>query len=270
MSNLQTNVPPEVEIARANASKAGADLASVAGAEPMIADVLRQKIIEAYNSNQDITIPLDKATTTYLGAPQAAREKYQDIFNPFQRENLVSQYQGNAALPMLSLSNIFGSRVGSQADTINAGASAYGGIVAGKKANYDALRSLYGDLYSEYVGGQQLQGDEADRQLAREKFEYDKTHSGSGGGGTAGERLEPTVQSAINDARVGWTLADMQLKYGAKLGQDGVVQIYTANSPNGEPNEPYARKIMGLPEFKAQDEENVPWYQKVLNFAGIN
>lgn len=90
-----------------------------------IGDQLKQRVEEAYDYNRDITSKLDTASSDYLSAPATGREKYQDIFNPFQREALVSQYVGNQSLPMLMYSDILGHRQGRIGDLVGAGTNAY-------------------------------------------------------------------------------------------------------------------------------------------------
>jgi hypothetical protein len=144
-------LPAEVQQAKANAQNLLGSATQMKAAEPMVTDVLRQRVQEAYAQNQDIVKPLDEATQTYLGSPQVGREKYQDIFNPFTREKLVSQYTGNKALPMLSYSNIYGNRMGRIEDILGAG-------VRGYQASADALlgkaqlaQQAYKDALDEYT-----------------------------------------------------------------------------------------------------------------------
>lgn len=121
-----------------------------------VESVLKQKLDEAYQSNQDIVGPLDEATSTYLSSPSVAREKFQDIFNPFSRERLVSQYVNQEAIPMLSYSNILGSRRGSIADTIKAGTGAYQAQVAGAQGQAQADRQRYQDLLGQFESDRQF------------------------------------------------------------------------------------------------------------------
>lgn len=143
-------LPPSVQSAKAAATQAAKTAGAYGAAEPTITDVLRQKITEAYSSNQDIVEPLDVATQGFLQAPQQGRERYEDIFNPFQREALVSQYQGNKALPMLSLSNIYGNRVGRIEDTLGAGLRGFQSLLLGQQSNAQLQRQLYSDALTEY------------------------------------------------------------------------------------------------------------------------
>lgn len=175
---LPDNVVQARNAATEYTQKAGAS----AAAEPLIQDVLRQKITEAYASSQDIVKPLDVATQNYLGAPQQAREKYQNIFNPFQRENLVSQYTGNQALPMLSLSSILGQRFGRIDDTINAGTNAFRSQTIADREKAQQASGLYSSLLDEYVISQQLASQAEADKLARESFEFQKSKANLDGG----------------------------------------------------------------------------------------
>jgi hypothetical protein len=143
-------LPESVVQAREAASQAQQASGALGAMEPTISDVLRQKITEAYASNQDIVKPLDIATTEYLGAPMAAREKYQNIFNPFQRENLVQQYQGNKALPMLMYSNMMGNRLNTAEDIIGAGTRGFQAQVAAAQAAATQAQQYYTNLLNEY------------------------------------------------------------------------------------------------------------------------
>lgn len=109
------------------------EASSLAAQEPLIGDLLKKKVQEVYDYNKDITEPLNTATTGYLASPNVAREKFQDIFNPFTREKLVSQYTGQEAVPMLTLSQILGQRMGTMQDLIGAGTNAFKAQVAAKQ-----------------------------------------------------------------------------------------------------------------------------------------
>lgn len=158
----------DVQNAR-NKADASARLASeYSSGANTVSQVLKDRLNEAYDYNADIVKPLDEATASYLTAPSAGREKYQDIFNPFQREKLVSQYTSNKSLPMLTLSNLLGTRQGTIADTITAGTGAYN---AQAKSATDAAaldRQAYQDLATElqqeFENNIKLQQLELDRQ----------------------------------------------------------------------------------------------------------
>lgn len=161
MEPTGVQLPAEVTNARARAE----ELAGVAGqysaAEPSISDVLRQKVQQAYADNQDIIGELDAAQGSYLAAPQTARAQYEDIFNPFQREALVSQYIQNEALPMLSYSSIYGNRLGRIDDLIGAGTRGYQAEVAARQNEAQLANQSYQNLLNEYQITQALEAQQA-------------------------------------------------------------------------------------------------------------
>lgn len=146
------------EKARAYATKAG----ELAVGEVTVGDALRKKIAEVYQDSQDIVKPLDVATSQYTSAPAVAREKYQDIWNPFSREKLVSQYTGTQALPMLSLASILGQRFGRIEDVVGEGTRAYSAQALAAQQAAQQQRLGYTDLLGQY-------GTEQD--LAQQQFE---------------------------------------------------------------------------------------------------
>ena len=145
----------DVTQARTTAQQAATQAADLAGGAYNVESVLQKRLDEAYDSSQDIVGPLDEATATYLSSPQVGREKFQDIFNPFSREKLVSQYVGQESLPMLSLANILGSRKGSIADTIKAGTGAYQAQATTAQGQADLQRQMYQDLLGEFQFGEE-------------------------------------------------------------------------------------------------------------------
>ncbi len=148
-------LPANIEQARTGAEAATKTAGQYASGQYTIGDILKQKTIDAYGASQDIVKPLDVATQDYLQAPGVAREKYQDIFNPFAREQLVSQYTGNQALPMLSLASILGQRFGRVEDTIGAGTRAYQAQGAQALGQAGLERQGYQDLLGQYQMQQQ-------------------------------------------------------------------------------------------------------------------
>lgn len=175
-------LPQNITQARESAQALTAGASELGAQQHSIGDVLKQKALDAYKANQDIIKPLDVATTEYIQAPSEARAKYVDpgsenyVFNPFQAENLVSQYVSQQAIPMLGLSSILGQRFGRIEDTIGAGTRAFQAQVAARQAKAQQAQQMYQDLLNEYVTGE-------DMRLAREKWEWDKANAGGGGGG---------------------------------------------------------------------------------------
>lgn len=142
--------PQDITAARETAQGLANTYQGALAGTSSVTQQIKQKVQEAFNYNKDIVEPLNQATTQYLAAPATARERYQDIFNPFTREKLVSQYTANEALPMLNYSSLLGQRMGSTSDIVSSGVGAYQADVGAKQAAAENARQLYGDLMNEY------------------------------------------------------------------------------------------------------------------------
>jgi predicted house-cleaning noncanonical NTP pyrophosphatase (MazG superfamily) len=157
MATTQTfTLPEEVTSARKRAEELTGGATELAAGENTISDILTQKVRDAYSSDQDITSKLDLATGTYLSAPSAAREQYQGIFNPFQRESLVDKYVSEALIPLLSYSTLYGQRQGRIGDIISAGTGAYKAESTRKAGEAKAASDLYTNLFNEWLQTEQL------------------------------------------------------------------------------------------------------------------
>lgn len=181
-------LPENITQAREQAQSLATGAGQLASEQFTIGDTLKQKALDAYNANQDIIKPLDVATTDYIQAPSEARAKYVDpesesyVFNPFQAENLVSQYVSQQAIPMLGLSSILGQRFGRVDDIIGAGTRAFQAQTAAEQGRAQQAQGLYQDLLSEYLATEELD-------IARQKLK-----DGEGGiPGTTGTYQEGEI-----------------------------------------------------------------------------
>lgn len=149
-------LPGDIEAARTTAQTAGSALGELTAGGYTIGDELKKRVQEAYDYNKDIIGPLDTATLAYTGAPTEARSIFSDptseryVFNPFQQEQLVSQYTQGKALPMLALGSILGQRMGRIEDLIGAGTRAYQANTARAQSDFDVKQQLYQNLLNEY------------------------------------------------------------------------------------------------------------------------
>jgi|SRR3989344_4088220 len=93
------------------------------------------------------------------------------------------------------------------------------------------------------------------------------------------EEGKSSEKEAAQDANKGMTLRDLQSKYAGSLDVKDLVTIYSANSPYGTPEEPYAQEMLGI-QAKAPDateeteDENQkpkekPWYQRAAEYFNI-
>lgn len=180
-------LPDNITRARESAQGAAEVAGNYSAGAHEIGDILKEKVLNVYNNNQDIIGKLDTSTQNYLQAPQVGREQFQNIFNPFTREKLVSQYTGTQALPMLSYSSILGQRFGRIDDTIGAGTRSYQALSDAATNAASLKQSLYENLLSEYTTSETIRAQQEADRLAREKFEFDKIQANkkSGGGDMA-------------------------------------------------------------------------------------
>lgn|SRR3990167_2347953 len=147
---MATELPGNVTQAREQASKLAGVAGEYAAGEPSVIDVLRQKVQQAYSDNKDIIEKLDAAVGGYLPSPSVGREQYQNIFNPFQRESLVSQYVANKATPMLTYSGILGNRMGRVEDLVGAGVRGYQSVSAAAQSKAQLAQQQYQNLLNEF------------------------------------------------------------------------------------------------------------------------
>lgn len=183
-------LPQEIKDAGKRARDLTYQASSAQAAEPTITDVLRGKVSELYANNQDVVGNLDTTRASYLASPATARDKYQDVFNPFTRESLVSKYVNTAATPMLAASDLYGQRIGRIDDTIGAGTRAYQADTARKVAEAQMAGGTYEDMLNEF----KLLDDMRSRQ---EELNLKKKGSGSGGDMFSDPVLGPILMAAL-------------------------------------------------------------------------
>jgi len=166
---------PALTSARDSANSAAAGVIDMSRQVNLLPYKLRDAINEKLDYNKDLITQKNKAMEDYFAAPAESRQKYSDIWNPTQREALVSRSTAQAYTPYANLQDILATRQGGINDLISgAGANARADLAT---ANDSAslLRQQYQDLLGE-----------ADKktQLALDVYKTNK--SGSGGSEMAG------------------------------------------------------------------------------------
>lgn len=116
---------PELEQARTESESAQKKAVAYQSASSLLPSKLRQAIMEKTEYNKDIIAEQNKKMAEYFAAPSAAREKYQDIWNPFTREKLVTEERTQAYAPYATLTDILSQRMGNIADIIGQGTGAF-------------------------------------------------------------------------------------------------------------------------------------------------
>lgn len=143
---------PEVLAARGVAQNAASDVAKMGSAVTLLPYKLREAINEKLDYNKDLITQKNKAMEDYFVAPSKARLDYQSIFNPFQREALVSKSVSQAYTPYANLQDILATRQGGISDLIQgAGANARADLTTAQNSA-SLLRQNYEDLLGEAKG----------------------------------------------------------------------------------------------------------------------
>ena len=122
-------------------------LAGAIGNQQNFSDVLKNAITSKFGGNEDLIKQQAQQAAQYFQAPSEARVKYQDIFDPFERERLASQYQTQAGAGLETAQGLLQARRGSQAELLQSGLGGFqsylGGLEAGAKAKESAYQTAY-------------------------------------------------------------------------------------------------------------------------------
>lgn len=148
-------------------------------ASDMLPDALKTAINEKLDYNKGLIEEKNKSMVDYFNAPSQARADYADIFNPFQREALVSKAVNNAYLPFATNQDVLKMRLGSIQDIIGAATGAFNAKVTAKQNAAQIAKDRLAYLF-------QLAGAKSDAayktaSLAIEKQKADKTGTGTDG-----------------------------------------------------------------------------------------
>jgi len=179
---------PNLTAAQTSADNAANTAVQYQSASSVLPNLLKTAINEKIDYNKGLIEAKNKSMVDYFNAPSAARLQYQDIFNPFQREALVQQSTNNAYLPYANNQDALTQRMGSLSDIINAATGTFGAQANAAQGAASLAQNRYSNLFS--LAGAKSQGLAA--QQAQKNWEYEQTHSASGGSGGLGD-LTPTV-----------------------------------------------------------------------------
>lgn len=200
---------PEITSAEQQYQQAAASSGQYQEALPLLAQKLKDAIQQKLNYNQDIISQQNKAMADYFAAPSEARQQYQNIWDPFAREALVSRATSNAYAPYATLTDILGERRGQISDLVNAGTGAFQSAATAQQNRAEQARSALDQLLQ--MAGIKAQSAQWQygTNLANQQWLYEQTHAkptaggegldlsgllglfGGGGGGTTAQPTEP-------------------------------------------------------------------------------
>ena len=103
--------------------------------------------------------------------------------------------------------------------------------------------------------------------MAWDQAKVDQWYQQNLANGVKKETLDTIVQqklaeNIVSDANAGKTLTDIQRQYSPYASQEDIVKLYTGANYYGEPNEPYAQKILGTYQAPTETERLLQMQQQ--------
>ena len=173
---------PALEAERKVAETQQTQAAAYQSAASLLPFKLKEAVMGKLDYNKDIIEAQNKAMSEYFMAPSKAREKYQNIWDPFARERLVTEERTQAYAPYATLTDILGQRMGSISDIIQAGTGAFTAATGAQESAATLARQKYQDLW----------------ERAKTIADYLKPAAGEGGGITGLDYDPMTGQWTLN------------------------------------------------------------------------
>jgi len=200
LSEIQSYTAP----AREQATAAGVKVAETLKGGATLPFKLKEALNEKLNYNKDLIEQRSGAMADYFSAPSEARAKYEDVWNPFQREALTQRYTAQQLAPFQTLTSLLDQRMGSVADVVGQGVAGWQGVTQAAQQMSNLAQTQYQSAFNEYAKAAELQ--KAAEQMAlqerqmmlpyeqltkyqQEQLDLDKqrlAQSGSGGGSGGG------------------------------------------------------------------------------------
>ena len=140
---------PELTRLEGEATGAAQRASQYSSASSTLPFKLREAVMTKLNYNKDLIESQNKALAEYISAPSVAREKYQDVFNPFQREKLVTQERAQAYEPYANLTDILGARMGTIGDIVGAGTAGWQAQTQAAQGEAELASSRYTNKFSQ-------------------------------------------------------------------------------------------------------------------------
>lgn len=209
--NLLSQYDPNLPLLKQQSDAATNTAGQYSSAADLLPAQLKQAIQEKLNYNQDLISQQNQAQAQYFAAPSAARNQYQNIANPFEREQLVSQATANAYAPYATLTDILSQRQGNIADLVNQGTGAFNAAATAESNKANTANTAYSNAL----------------QLAQ--WLYGVQHPG----GVAGAQSAQSTNNLINDIKQGKTLQDIVQEYSGELPLSQIISTYDQNSRYG-------------------------------------
>jgi hypothetical protein len=179
VSDYLTNIENYISGAKQDVEETTQAVADVSGAQPGLPFKLREALQKKLDYNRDIIEQQADVEADYIAAPARAREKYQDVWNPFARERMVAEERAQAYKPYAVLSDVLGQRMGTVSDIVGQGVAGWQGIVNQANVLNQSAQQKLAQAMDEYQmaaqmqqAADQLEMQEKNYQLALDKFGF--------------------------------------------------------------------------------------------------
>lgn len=154
---------------KADVSNAAKDLATLQEGQGSLPAKLKEALNTKLNNNKDIINQQADTMQTYFNSGAVAREKYQDVFNPFEKAKLVQQERSMALRPYDVLSGVLENRMGQVSDIVDSGIQGWQGLVNAASTKAELAKSNLSTALQSYMNAasQQQAADQLAYQIAQ-------------------------------------------------------------------------------------------------------
>lgn len=139
---------------------AQAEYKKFAEGESSFGSTLRSSIQKQLQDNQDLIAQVAGGEEGYYNAPSVAREKYQSVFNPFQKEALVSEYTGQARQGWTVPQGLLEQRMGTTENIVGKAVEGYKTDISNKQSIAQQAWAAYQQAVSEQQHAEELAASE--------------------------------------------------------------------------------------------------------------
>ena len=143
---------------KTDVSNAAQDLSTLQAGAGSLPSKLKEALNLKLNNNKDIIEQQADTMQEYFSSGAKAREKYQDVWDPFKKAALVAQDRTMALRPYDVLSGVLENRMGSVNDIVQSGIQGWQGLVNAATTKVDLAKSNLATALQAYmsaVGSQQ-------------------------------------------------------------------------------------------------------------------
>jgi len=273
--------------AKQDVSNAAKDLSTLQVGAGALPAKLKEALNTKLNNNKDIINQQSETMQNYFNSGAEARNKYQDVFDPFKKAELVQQERSMALRPYDTLSGVLENRMGDVNDIVQSGIQGWQGMVDSASTKAELAKFNLSNALQEYMQAADMQqsADQMDMQQSQfdknygldvQKFnesvrQFDKEYALKQlqlSGGTGGKNAENTLSAwqqavesgtnpdgSVNEGKV-WNYINQNDSMLRKAGVN-VDDLWSAHSRLADSQK--STTTVGKPNTKMQDTLSSLW-----------